>query len=217
MRQLRGFLPWIAYPIAAAVVDWKTAALVAFAVAVAGIAWSSRADTGRDLFTITAACFFGGLTVIAFADPTSTVQRYVAALTPAALAVAAVVSIAVHRPFTVTFAKRVAPLEFWDSPMFEHINIVLTAVWATSFAAMAVVIAAVIAVHPAAGGIIIAAQIAGLVIPLRICRTYPASVRDRYTTAWAPGTRHDTLACGNVTRAQIGCHVQAVATSPTSR
>jgi hypothetical protein len=183
MRQLRGFLPWIAYPIAAAAVDWKMAALVAFAVAVAGIAWSSRTETGRDPFTIAAASFFGGLALVAFVDPTSTVHRYVAALTPATLAIAAAASIGVRRPFTVPFAKRVAPIEFWDTPMFEHINIVLTAVWATSFAAMAVVIAAVIAIHPAAGGIIIAAQIAGFLIPLRICRTYPASVRDRYAAA----------------------------------
>jgi hypothetical protein len=183
MRQLRGFLPWIAYPIAAAAVDWQTAALIAFAVAAAGIAWSRRSDIGREPFTIAAACFFGALALIAFADPTSSVHRYVGALTPAALAVAAAISIALHRPFTVPFAKRVAPIEFWDTPMFEHINIVLTAVWATSFAAMAIVIAAVIAIHPAAGGIIIAAQIAGLLIPLRICRTYPASVRDRYVAA----------------------------------
>src|SRR5579862_1122670 len=151
MRQLRGFLPWIVYPIAAALVDWRIAAAVALAVAAGALLASGRsADT--NMFGVAAVVFFAALTGLALVDPTSDLHRFVGALTPAALAVAALVSIAIGQPFTIPFAKRVAPREFWDTPLFMHINVVLSAVWATSFAAMAAVIALVLALHPQAGG-----------------------------------------------------------------
>lgn len=181
MRQVRGFLPWIAYPVAAALIDRRLAAVGALAIAV--IALASRRSGSTDIFTAAAVTFFAGLTVLAFAAPTSGVHHYVGALTPAALALAALVSIAIRQPFTIPFAKRVAPVELWGTPMFMHINVVLTAVWATSFAAMAAVIASVLAFSPHAVGIVIAAQIAGFVIPMRICRRYPASVRARAIAA----------------------------------
>ena len=102
---------------------------------------------------------------------------------PRPSAVAAVVSIAVGSPFTIPYAKRVAPPEYWDTPMFIHINTVLSAVWATSFAAVAAISAGVLAFHPQAAGVIVLAQIAGFVIPMRISRRYPASVRDRFLAA----------------------------------
>jgi hypothetical protein len=178
MRQLRGFLPWITYPCAVALVDWRIAAAAALAVAVVALV-AGRASDSVDMFTIAAVVFFAGLFVVAVAAPGSGVNHYVGALTPAALAVAATISIAVHRPFTIPFAKRVAPREFWDTPIFMHINTVLTAVWATSFAVMASVTAVVLALHLPASGLLVV-QIAGFVIPMRICRSYPASVRASY-------------------------------------
>jgi hypothetical protein len=52
-------------------------------------------------------------------------------------------------------------------------------VWATSFAVMASVTAVVLALHLPASGLLVV-QIAGFVIPMRICRSYPASVRASY-------------------------------------
>jgi hypothetical protein len=178
MSQLRSFAPWIAYPIAAAVFDWRVGAGIALSLCLAGLVRVGRAATS-DVFAVAAAVFFAGLTAVAFADPTSLVHRFVPALTPGTLAVAAAMSIVVGRPFTVAFAKRVAPPEFWDTPMFTHINIVLTAVWATSFAVTATITAAVLATAPHAFGILIGAQIAGFVVPMRISRHYPQAVRAR--------------------------------------
>ncbi|HET9728874.1 MAG TPA: hypothetical protein VFR41_05600 [Acidimicrobiia bacterium] len=176
MRHLRGFLPWIVYPIAAAMADWRIAALIALAIAAVGAATNGAR---RDMFATSAVAFFGALFVVAAVDPSSGLHRFVGALTPGALAIAALVSIAIDQPFTIPFAKRVAPPEFWDTPMFVHINVVLSAVWAASFVAMALIIAAVVAFAHQAGVIIVAAQIAGFVIPMRICRSYPASVQAR--------------------------------------
>ena len=182
MRQLRGFVPWVIYPLAVAVLDWRLAAGAALLVAAVALAISRKADAA-DMFVGAAVVFFAGIALVALADPASPVRHYVGALTPAMLAVAALLSIAMRKPFTIPFAKRVAPPEIWDTPIFLHVNMMLTAVWATSFAAMAAIIALVLALHPQAVGIIIAAQVAGFVIPMRISRTYPASVRARYATA----------------------------------
>ena len=79
--------------------------------------------------------------------------------------------------------KRVAPREFWDTPLFVHINVVLTAVWATSFAITAAIIAVTLTIAPHAVGILLAAQVAGFVVPMRITRWYPAQARARYAVA----------------------------------
>src|SRR6185295_8019831 len=97
-----------------------------------GLACDGRA-AATDTLRMAALVLFGALTALAYADPTTALHQYVPALVPAALAVAAAVSIVVARPFTVTFAQRVAPREFWDTPLFVHVNVVLTGVWATSF------------------------------------------------------------------------------------
>jgi hypothetical protein len=175
-------LPWITYSGVAALVDWRFAVVGAFVVAVAALV-ASRRTASTDMFTVAAVVFFAGLTVAAVVDPATGLHRYVGALTPAALAVSALVSIAIGQPFTIPFAKRVAPIELWDTPVFLHINVVLSAVWATSFAAMAAAIAAVLALRPQAVEIVIAAQVLGFVIPMRISRWYPTAVRARSLAA----------------------------------
>src|SRR5206468_2729825 len=132
-----------------------------------------------DVFAVAATGFFAGLAAVAIADPTSGLNRFVPALTPGALALAAAASVVVGRPFTAVFAKRIAPPEYCDTPMCAHINVVLTAVWAASFAVTAMLIALVLATVPHAVGILIAAQIAGFVVPMQISRRYPQTVRAR--------------------------------------
>src|SRR3974390_46501 len=160
MRHLRTLAPWIAYPAAPRFFGWGRPA---------------RAPCGGAAIVI-----FGALTVVAIADPAAALHHFVPALIPAALAVAAIVSIACGHPFTETFAKRVAPREYWDTPLFAHINLVLTAVWAASFAVTAVVVASALALTPHATVIILATQVAAFVVPMRITRSYPARARARY-------------------------------------
>jgi hypothetical protein len=182
MSQLRSFAPWIAYPAASAVFGWQAAAGIALAVAVIGLLRDGRA-AATDTFRVAAVVLFAGLTAAALTDPAGPVHHYVPALIPATLAVAAAASIAAGRPFTVAFAKRVAPREFWDTPLFVHINTVLTAVWATAFAVSALVMGITLAVAPGAYGILIGTQVAAFVVPMRITRWYPARARARYAAA----------------------------------
>jgi hypothetical protein len=182
MSQLRSFAPWIVFPAASALFGWQAGAAVALGFCVVGMLRDGRA-AASDTFRVAALVFFAALSAVAYVDPTSALHRYVPALIPATLAVAAAASILVARPFTVAFAKRVAPREFWDTPLFVHINTVLTGVWASSFAITAVIIAITLTVAPHAVGILLGAQIAGFVVPMRITRWYPAKARARYAVA----------------------------------
>jgi hypothetical protein len=182
MSQLRSFAPWIAYPAASALFGWQAGAAVALGFCIVGLARDGR-SAATDTFRMAALVFFAALSAVAYADPATVLHQYVPALIPATLAAAAAVSIVVARPFTVTFAKRVAPREFWDTPLFVHINVVLTGVWAASFAITAAIIAITLTVAPHAVGILVGAQVAGFVVPMRITRWYPAKARARYAMA----------------------------------
>jgi hypothetical protein len=182
MNQVRSFAPWIVFPAASALFGWQAGAAVALGFCVVGLLRDGRA-AADDTFRVAALVFFAALSAIAYVDPTNALHRYVPALIPATLAAAAAVSILVSRPFTITFAKRVAPREFWDTPLFVHINVVLTAVWATSFAITAATIAITLSLAPHAIGILLGAQVAGFVLPMRITRWYPARARARYAAA----------------------------------
>jgi hypothetical protein len=182
MSQIRSFLPWIAFSLAAGLFGWRAAAAIALVLAIVGLARDGRSVLGEALRVATAA-YFGGLALLALFDPTTPVRNFIPALAPATLAIAAAATIAVGRPFTTAFAKRVAPREYWDTPMFMHINVVLTGVWATSFAASAALIGALLIVAPhAAAVVVLAVEVAAFVIPMRISKAYPTRARARYAT-----------------------------------
>ena len=120
MSQLRTFAPWIAYPAASALFGWQAGCAVALGICVVGVLLDGRPAT-TDPFRVAALVFFGAMTAIAFADPTSMLHRFVPALIPAALAAAAAASIALAQPFTIAFAKRVAPARvLGDAAVHAH-------------------------------------------------------------------------------------------------
>jgi hypothetical protein len=54
------------------------------------------------------------------------------------------------RPFTAEYAKRSTPREYWSSPLFRRINLVLSAAWGVAITAMgaAAVLVTVLDAHP---------------------------------------------------------------------
>ncbi|MEU7058025.1 hypothetical protein [Streptomyces sp. NPDC046197] len=41
-------------------------------------------------------------------------------------------------PFTAQYARESGPADVWDSPVFTHVNVMVTTVWGAVFATMAV-------------------------------------------------------------------------------
>ncbi|MFI9805717.1 hypothetical protein ACIHEJ_15355 [Streptomyces sp. NPDC052301] len=133
------FAPWIIFGVVAGPSTWEYAALAALVAAIA--------LSGRDLLRgririldITAIVFFAVLCVLGLAVSRAQllwVETYAQVISNGLVAVVALGSL-LRDPFTAQYARESTPREFWDSPVFKHINQVLTAVWGLAFALMTV-------------------------------------------------------------------------------
>ncbi|MFE9580070.1 hypothetical protein ACFYO1_27045 [Nocardia sp. NPDC006044] len=134
MSYLRTFAPWIVYAIIPAAY-WQWAALIALLLSVVEVARQVRGGRTLDALMIDlgSLVFFAALTVLAFVDPNTALHPYSPALSSGVLALIALFSLAVRRPFTLGIAKQSTPEEFWDNPVFIRTAYVLTSVWAASF------------------------------------------------------------------------------------
>jgi hypothetical protein len=178
MSYVRAFLPWIvfaAFPTA----QWQGASLAALVTAVALVAQQRTAGTGFDALVIElgSAAFFAVLAAVALTDPDSGVHTYSAALSSAALALVAGVSLLLRRPFTLGIAKRGTPREVWGLKPFVRANTVITAVWTGAFAGTAAALAAL--AHAGQGHSTTATlvQVAGFALPMLFTTRYVATAQ----------------------------------------
>ncbi|WP_414504857.1 hypothetical protein [Streptomyces sp. NEAU-L66] len=180
MNYLRGFIPWLVFA-GVSPAGWQWGALAGLAAAVALLIADRAAGLALDLRLLEygTIVFFAALAVLAFARPESGLKMYGSALSMGWLALIAWVSIAVRRPFTSGIARRMAPPEVWHTPLFQRINVVLTAAWALSFTLTALAQAAASAYGwNVAFSILI--QLAGFVLPARFTAAYPERARARF-------------------------------------
>ncbi|GGN38898.1 hypothetical protein GCM10012285_15470 [Streptomyces kronopolitis] len=189
MNYLRGFIPWLVFA-GVSSAGWQWGALAALATAVVLLLADRAAGLSLEhrLLEYGTIAFFAALGTLAFAQPDSALKSYGSALSMGWLALIAWVSIAVRRPFTLGFARRMAPPEVWDSPLFRRINVVLTAAWASSFTLTALAQAAVTALGWSVA-VSIAIQLAGFILPVRFTAAYPERARARFQRE--SGTRTD--------------------------
>jgi hypothetical protein len=172
---LRSFAPWILYA-ALSSVDWRIGVCVA-AVAAGVLAVDQRRKHDLDLLTGVTFVFFVVMAVIALVSPHSGLHRYTPALSAATLAVIAFGSLAFKQPFTLSIARRTTPEQFWHTPLFLHINTVITTVWACSFATSAVVSSLVIHADLNSSVPLIVVQVAGFGVPAVFTRRYTEQQR----------------------------------------
>ncbi|MBL1104995.1 hypothetical protein JK361_10390 [Streptomyces sp. 5-8] len=176
------FAPWIIFGVVAGPSTWEYAALAAL---VASIVLS-----GQDLLhgrlrvlDITGIVFFAVLSVLALALDRAQLdwlEQYAQVISNGLVAVVALGSLFTD-PFTAQYAREQTPPEVWDSPVFRHINRVLTAVWGAAFALMAV--STWLAVrHPAQDDWFNwVVPIALLVVAVKFTARYPESYKARTT------------------------------------
>ncbi len=134
-----GFAPWIIFTIVAGPSTWEYAALAALA--------ASLVLSGRDilqghlnLLDMTGIVFFAVISVLALAldhHELIWLETYAQVLANAVVALVALGSL-FFDPFTAQYARRATPPSVWDSPVFKHINMVLTTVWGGVFVVIAV-------------------------------------------------------------------------------
>jgi hypothetical protein len=126
--------------------------------------------------------FFAALTlagVLTSRHDVAELDKYSQALSSGALGIIALGSIMFRHPFTVDYAREETPPEVWHTPVFQRINLVLTAVWAAVFLACAGL--GVLAGQGAAKGLRdwlnFYIPIALIYLAFRFTRRYPERVR----------------------------------------
>ncbi|HEX4820232.1 MAG TPA: hypothetical protein VFV00_08495 [Acidimicrobiales bacterium] len=183
MSNLRNLAPWALFSIGCAIADWRVAAPSALAVCVANAIARRQAGETADEMAVAGMVFFGAVTILSGADPTSPVRDYLPALTAAAIGAAMLVSVVRGQPFTLPFARRSTPPAIWDDPRFVQANAIISMVWAISVLATAAALALLHATAPHAVTAALAVQVAGFVVPMRFTKIYRGQLRARFAAA----------------------------------
>jgi MFS family permease len=139
---LAGIVPWILMSVVSAAWGLEAAAAAALGLALLTMWVGSRRGGHVHQLEVFGLAYFGVLLVLGLAAPEGTVrwlQLWAGQLSSIALAVFAIFTLLIRRPFTLAYAKETTPREFWDSPLFRRINYVISAVWAGAFLFSAVV------------------------------------------------------------------------------
>lgn len=131
-----GFAPWIIFSVIEGPGRFAAAAGAAFGAALlillAGVAIGFRAK----LLDLAAIVFFAALLVLGMVvgnDAHAWLERWCGEISNVMIVLVALGSVVVRRPFTLQYAREMTEREYWDSPLFLHINYVLTWVWIGSF------------------------------------------------------------------------------------
>ncbi|MEW2130049.1 hypothetical protein [Streptomyces sp. NPDC005435] len=131
------FAPWIIFGVVASPSTWEYAALAAL-VASLLLAAQDLLHGRIRVLDVTGIVFFAVLAVLALAlgrDQLLWVETYAQVISNGVVAVVALGSL-FGDPFTAQYARESTPRQYWDSPVFKHINRVLTAVWGLAFVLM---------------------------------------------------------------------------------
>ncbi len=137
-----GFTPWILLAVVNGPARVVLAAGLACAAGAVLCAAGALAGKRPKLLDLTAIIFFGGLALAAALASTGTrhwLGVWSSELSTIAIALVAVASLAIRRPFTLQYARETTDRAFWKTPLFLRINNVITTVWAAALAVMAIV------------------------------------------------------------------------------
>ncbi|WP_405555774.1 hypothetical protein [Streptomyces sp. NBC_01171] len=131
------FAPWIIFGVVASPSTWQYAALAAL---VAALVLSAQDLLHGKIRVLDAAgiVFFAVLSVLALALNRSDLlwlETYAQVISNGLVAVVAFASL-LYDPFTAQYARESTPRQYWNSPVFRHINRVLTTYWGVTFAIM---------------------------------------------------------------------------------
>lgn len=138
---LSGIAPWILFSVLSTPGHFEIAVCTALALALLTLWLGHRRGAGVYALDVLGVLFFGVLAVAGLVVDQNSIdflEVWAGELTNIVLAVFVIGSIVTRRPFTLAYAKKEAPEEYWDSPLFLKINYVISGVWAGAFVVNAV-------------------------------------------------------------------------------
>jgi SNF family Na+-dependent transporter len=139
---IAGFAPWIAFSVLEGPKRYELAIGAALGIAVLELVVGMVVGARPKQLDIAAIVFFVGMLiagVLVGPEGQTWLDRWSGEVSNAMLVFVALGSIAFRVPFTIQYAREMTPHEYWDTPLFLHINYVLTWVWTVTFAVTAIV------------------------------------------------------------------------------
>jgi hypothetical protein len=131
-----GFVPWIVFSVIAGPSTWMWAALAALVCSLVLAVPDWRRSRSISILDAAALVFFAVLVVLSLVLDRAALQPIedrAQLISSVVIAVVALGSLAVGRPFTEFYAKKQAPPEVWNTPTFRKVNRVLTGLWGGVF------------------------------------------------------------------------------------
>ncbi|MEU9384772.1 hypothetical protein AB0D38_29115 [Streptomyces sp. NPDC048279] len=175
------FAPWIIFGVVASPSTWEYAALAAL-VAAAVLSGKDMLRGRFFLLDMVAIVFFAVLCVLALAlerHELIWLETYAQVISNLVVAVVALGSL-LSDPFTAQYARHRVPREYWGSPVFTHVNMVLTTAWGVVFALMALSTWLAIRLPGQSDWFNWVVPIALLVWAVKFTERYPQRYKERY-------------------------------------
>lgn len=134
---LAGLSPWIVMSLVSGS-NGRLELSVALALAISAllVVLSLSQGSSLKLLELSDTIFFAGLALIGLlATPGTTrwLEQWAGEISNLALVVIAILSIAIRRPFTLSYAREMTDRELWENPEFIRTNYVITWAWAVAF------------------------------------------------------------------------------------
>lgn len=135
-KLLISFAPWISFLVIAH--DTLLRVKIGLGVALALTVLMGVLKLHRGIILWVGVIFFGGATIAVMVFEDTWTLRHLGVLANGALAIGAWLTIALGKPFTLDYAKEHVDPSLWTDPFFIRTNVLMTAVWASSFTINAV-------------------------------------------------------------------------------
>jgi len=126
---LMAFAPWILYGFASGFNHWRVAAGGGLILCLLYLALMLLRRTSIKLMDWTMLTFFVIASVLTVGLRSPAFPVYNLVIIWSCNALAAWSSVGSGRPFTAAYARKKAPPEFWNHPVFIRLNLVMTLVW----------------------------------------------------------------------------------------
>ncbi|CRZ16613.1 hypothetical protein [Mycolicibacterium neworleansense] len=133
---LSGILPWALMAILAGPGRYEIAVMSALGISllILGLTW--RRHIPVHVLEVLGVAYFvvlAAVGLVATSGQKAWLEMWSGEVTNASLALFALVSLLIGRPYTTAYARDVIPPDRWDTPLFKRTNVVVTAVWAAAF------------------------------------------------------------------------------------
>ncbi|HLW70008.1 MAG TPA: hypothetical protein VKS22_05245 [Candidatus Binataceae bacterium] len=131
-----GIVLWAVYGVLAEEGQLLRAGLICFALAAGIIAMQYRRGAVKTM-DCTSLVYFGGVVLVVLAGGARFITHYHLLMVWGIFAAVAWATLILGFPFTLQYARERAPHEVWETPVFQHMNVRMTQVWAIIFTACA--------------------------------------------------------------------------------